>query len=105
MTVTDAVASALDELIARLPSDPLAQRQLQFDLGLAWVHHPVGMGGLDAPRSAQLDVNRRIREAGAAPMSARSGGGVGLAGPTMAVHGSPEINARLLRRAFTGEDG
>jgi alkylation response protein AidB-like acyl-CoA dehydrogenase len=38
-------------------------------------------------------------------MTAGAGGGVTLAGPTMAVHGSDELCGRLLRRAFTGEDG
>jgi alkylation response protein AidB-like acyl-CoA dehydrogenase len=105
MPRADPVSAALDALLAALPRDPIAQRGLQYDLGLAWVNHPVGRGGLGADRAAQLVVNRRLRDAGAASTSARTGGGVGLAGPTIAVHGSDELCARLLRRAFTGEDG
>ena len=101
----DAVRSALELFEATMTPDPIAQRGLQFDLGLAWVHHPVGRGGLGAERGLQLEVNRRVKEAGAAPVTARAGGGVGLAGPTMAVHGTDELCARLLRRSFTGDDG
>ncbi len=104
-SATDVVQAALDDLFASTASDPITQRGRQYDLGLAWVHHRVGCGGLGVSPSEQLEVNRRIREAGFAPVSARAGGGVGLAGPTIAAHGSDEICRRLLRRAFTGEDG
>jgi len=98
------VAAAIDAFLADVPADPLHQRGRLFDLGLAWVNHPVGRGGLDAPARLQLDVLRRIQDAGFAVPTAASGGGVALAGPTMAEHGSDEVCARLLRRSFTGED-
>ena len=103
-----AVADALDHLLASADPATTAQpefRGLQFDAGLAWVHHPVGRGGLGADPVEQLEVERRLSAAGAHTMTAGMGGGVILAGPTMAVHGSEELCARLLRRAFTGEDG
>ncbi|MET0459339.1 MAG: acyl-CoA dehydrogenase family protein [Ilumatobacteraceae bacterium] len=102
---TDEVAAAIDELLATMPDDPVAQRGRQYDLGLAWVHHSRGRGGLGAPPVRQLDVARRVQEAGFARVTVGAGGGVTLAGPTMAVHGSDELCGRLLRRAFTGEDG
>ena len=100
----DPVDAAIEELLASVPDDPREQRGRLFDLGLAWVHHPRGRGGLDAPRARQLDVVRRVQDPGIAAATLASGGGVVLAGPTMAVHGSDELCARLLRRSFTGED-
>jgi hypothetical protein len=35
-----------------------------YDAGLAWIHFPVGLGGLDGPRSLQPLANRIMREAG-----------------------------------------
>jgi alkylation response protein AidB-like acyl-CoA dehydrogenase len=87
-----------------LPDDPIEQRGRAYDLGLAWVHHPVGRGGLGVARNRQTDVLRRVQGAGVALPTLESGGGVSLAGPTMAVHGADELCERLLRRSFTGED-
>jgi alkylation response protein AidB-like acyl-CoA dehydrogenase len=100
----DPVDAAIEEMLADVPEDPIEQRGRLFDLGLAWVHHPRGRGGLGAPPVRQLDVVRRVQAQGIAAPTLESGGGVSLAGPTMAVHGSDELCARLLRRAFTGED-
>ena len=33
----------------------------RFDAGLAWVHYPAGLGGLDAPRSLQSVVDAGLR--------------------------------------------
>jgi alkylation response protein AidB-like acyl-CoA dehydrogenase len=104
LTMTDDVTSAIDTFLADVPADPTEQRGRLFDLGLAWVNHPVGRGGLDAPGRRQLDVLRRIQDQGLALPTLASGGGVALAGPTMAVHGSDDVCRRLLRRSFTGED-
>src|SRR4051794_2403834 len=103
-SMTTDVDDAIDAFLADVPTDPLEQRARLFDLGLAWVNHPVGRGGLDAPGRRQLDVIRRVQDAGYALPTLASGGGVALAGPTMAVHGSDALCARLLRRSFTGED-
>jgi alkylation response protein AidB-like acyl-CoA dehydrogenase len=102
--MTDEVTSAIDAFLADVPDDPIEQRGRLFDLGLAWVNHPVGRGGLDAPGRLQLDVMRRIQDQGLALPTLASGGGVALAGPTMAVHGSDDVCTRLLRRSYTGED-
>ncbi|MEA3056494.1 MAG: hypothetical protein QOD30_1926 [Actinomycetota bacterium] len=100
-----AVAAAIDEFLADVPDDPLDQRGRLYDLGLAWVHHQPGRGGLGAPRRLQGEVLRRIQSNGMAEPTLASGGGVALAGPTMAAHGDDQLCDRLLRRSFTGEDG
>lgn len=99
-----AVDAAIERMLAEAPADPIQQRGMLFDLGLAWVHHPVGRGGLGAPARKQLDVIRKVQDAGIASNTLAAGGGVTLSGPTMAVHGTDELCARLLRRSFTGED-
>jgi alkylation response protein AidB-like acyl-CoA dehydrogenase len=109
LVATDAGTVEIDlrlaELLADWPDDAVEQRALQFDLGLAWVHLPVGRGGLGMPPSLQARVNRRLAERGAAPVTAAMAIGLTLAGPTLATHGSDEQCDRLLRRAFTGQDG
>ena len=101
---TDEVDAAIDELLAAAPDDPLEQRGRLYDLGLAWVHHPRGRGGLGARPGASSTSSAGCRTPGIAVGTLAAGGGVTLAGPTMAVHGSDELCARLLRRSFTGED-
>ena len=93
-----AVGAAIEEFLANVPDDPLEQRGRLYDLGLAWVHHPRGRGGLDAPRRLQGEVLRRIQSQGYAEPTLASGGGVALAGPTMATHGDDQLCDRLLRR-------
>ncbi len=76
----------------------------QFDRGLAWISFPEGLGGLGLPPNLQRIVDRRVSEAGAAPMGAREFFGLTMAGPTVVTHGSDELRGRLLRRTFTGEE-
>lgn len=95
----------LDELLADPGTDRVEQRRRQYDLGLAWVHHRVGRGGLGADARLQLGIEMRLLDAGFTMLDAAMVVGVVLAGPTIAEHGSDELCERLLRRAFTGEDG
>ncbi len=79
-------------------------RGRQFDLGLAWVSFPEGSGGLGVRPDLQRIVDRRLSDAGVLSHVARVFFGLTMAGPTVVSHGSDEVKARLLRRAFTGED-
>jgi alkylation response protein AidB-like acyl-CoA dehydrogenase len=74
----------------------------QFDMGLAFVHFPVGHGGLGLPPRLQLVINRRITEAGL-PL-VRGSIGHGMAAPTIVAHGSEEQKRRFLRPLFTNEE-
>ncbi len=76
----------------------------QFDLGLAWVHHPEGLGGLGASRSLQEEVDRTLRRAGAPSNWLRNPIGIGMAAPTVLAHGSHEQRQRYLRPLFTCEE-
>ena len=85
-------------------ADPIEFRGRQYDLGLAWVHFPVGRGGLDLAPSHQRAIDARLRAAGAPPAGTPFFFGLTMAGPTIATHGTDEQCATLLRRIFTGED-
>ena len=101
------VAARLDQLLSEADprtTDPVEFRGRQYDLGLAWIHFPEGLGGLGLPPSHQRAVEDRLRAAGARSAGSREFFGLTMAGPTVVTHGSDEIRARLLRRMFTGED-
>ena len=101
------VDAALDSLLAECPpasTDPVVLRRRQFDLGLAWVHFPVGFGGLGLPPNVQRRIDQVLRAEGATPADHREFFGHTMAGPTMVTHGDDQLRERLLRRAFTGED-
>ncbi len=54
----------------------------QFDLGLAWVHFPVGRGGLGLGPKLQNVVNNRLAAAGAPSPYYRNPIGYGMGAPT-----------------------
>ncbi|GAA1168195.1 acyl-CoA dehydrogenase [Streptomyces hebeiensis] len=77
----------------------------RFDAGLAWVHYPPGLGGLDAPRSLQAVVDAELAAAGAPDNDPRRIGiGLGMAAPTILRFGTPEQKERFLRPLWTGEE-
>ncbi|MEU8527567.1 acyl-CoA dehydrogenase family protein [Streptomyces sp. NPDC048629] len=77
----------------------------RFDAGLAWVHYPVGLGGLGAPRALQAVVDAELTAAGAPDNDPRRIGiGLGMAAPTVLAYGSEDVKARFLRPLWTGEE-
>ena len=76
----------------------------QFDMGLAWVHFPVGHGGLGANPKFQKTVNECVYAAGAPNPMYRNPIGHGMCGPTVVEWGSEEQKKRYLRPLFTGEE-
>lgn len=77
----------------------------RFDAGLAWVHFPKGLGGLDAPRSLQAVVDAELTAAGAPDNDPRRIGiGLGMAAPTILKYGSQEVKERFLRPLWIGEE-
>src|SRR4051794_34241140 len=78
----------------------------RFDAGLAWVHFPAGLGGLDAPRALQAVVDAELAAAGAPDNDPRRIGiGLGMAAPTILAYGTPEQRARFLRPPWAGGGG
>ena len=76
----------------------------QFDRGLAWLHFPIGNGGLGLSPAAQLYVMRRLAKAGAPSAMGRNVIGYGMCAPTIVIHGTEEQKSRFLRPLFTGEE-
>lgn len=102
------IRTRVHDLIAR--HDPAASSQREFlghrfDAGLAWVHAPVGLGGLAASRALQRVVDDELDAAGAARLNAaRNPIGLGMGAPTVLAHGTNEQRERLLRPLWTGEE-
>jgi alkylation response protein AidB-like acyl-CoA dehydrogenase len=82
-------------------TDRTAFLEAVFDAGLAWVHHPPGAGGLGADPGLQPVVDETLRSAGAP--RPEPGIAMGMAAPTLAVHGTPEQCRRFLRPLYAGE--
>jgi alkylation response protein AidB-like acyl-CoA dehydrogenase len=86
-------------------TDRLDFLRARFDAGLAWVHFPVGLGGLDAPRTLQAVADAELNQAGAPTNEPRRIGiGLGMAAPTILRFGTTEQKSRFLRPLWTGEE-
>ncbi|HEX8780922.1 MAG TPA: acyl-CoA dehydrogenase family protein [Nocardioides sp.] len=86
-------------------TDRMEWLRARFDAGLAWVHFPEGLGGLDLPRSLQPEVDEAFAAAGAPDNRARANGiGLGMAAPTILAFGTDEQKQRFLRPLWTGEE-
>lgn len=109
-TETD-VADQLSELVKTFLAehDPVTTDRIEFlrarfDAGLAWVHFPVGRGGLGLPPGLQPEVDARFAEAGAPDNHPRINViGLGMAAPTLMAYGTEEQLDTFLRPLWTGE--
>jgi alkylation response protein AidB-like acyl-CoA dehydrogenase len=86
-------------------TDRLEFLRARFDAGLAWIHYPIGLGGLGAPRASQSIVEAALAK-GQAPDNdpRRIGIGLGMAAPTILGHGTDSQRRRFLRPLWTGEE-
>ncbi|MCW0215313.1 MAG: acyl-CoA dehydrogenase family protein [Pseudonocardia sp.] len=76
-----------------------------FDAGLAWVHFPVGQGGLGLSRGLQANADSILQDAGGPTPFALNPIGYGMAAPTLSEHTqTPERAAAWLRPLATTED-
>ena len=85
-------------------SDEQAFLAAQYDLGLAWVNFPPGLGGLGLSPRYQSTVNQRLAEVGAPNNFARNGIGVGMAAPVIEAFGTDAHKQRYLRPLFACEE-
>ncbi|GAB3562873.1 acyl-CoA dehydrogenase family protein [Amycolatopsis endophytica] len=107
LTADDLRARVADLLAAHPPAstERLEFLRARFDAGLAWVHYPAGLGGLDAPRELQNVVEAELAKAGAPDNNPRRIGiGLGMAAPTILRFGTEEQKKRYLRPLWTGEE-
>jgi alkylation response protein AidB-like acyl-CoA dehydrogenase len=107
-TDSERVDSLIDRLLESHPPADTDPRELwgaQYDLGLAWVWHPEGYGGLGLARKHQSHINRRLEEAGASTENRLANIiGIGMGGGVLIAHGTEEQKQRWLRPMFTTEE-
>jgi len=97
---------AIDELLAAHDPATTANvefRGARFDAGLAWVHFPLGFGGLGLKPELNRHIEKRCRDAGARSADPTTFF-MALAAPTIVTHGTDEQKHRFLRPMFTGEE-
>ncbi|MGD9792214.1 MAG: acyl-CoA dehydrogenase family protein [Acidimicrobiia bacterium] len=94
-----------EQLIAdHASADEVTFLGAQFDAGLAWVHWPVGHGGLGLAPAHQGTIDTMLEAAGCRYSWLRNPMGIGMVGPTIAAVGTEEQKTAYLRRIFTAED-
>jgi len=99
------VNDAVDGLLANhdpSATDERAFLESQYDSGLAWVHFPVGWGGLGVSPKLQKTVIERVARAGGPIGGARNPIGYGMCAPAVVTHGTDEQRG-LLRSLFSNE--
>lgn len=109
--VMDEVARDVDSRVESLLKDkPPGRTQAreflgeQFDRGLAWVHFPIGHGGLGLSSSMHGRVVAKLRDAKAPSPAWRNVIGYGMVAPTLVTHGTEDQIDRYLRPLFTCEE-
>ena len=101
------VDRAISALLAEHPPEELGAVEFlgaAFDAGLAWIHFPPGLGGLGLSSGLHEHVYNTLTAAGAPDYISATPIGFGMAGPTIASHGTAEQIDRHLRPIFTGEE-
>lgn len=77
-------------------------RGAQFDLGLAWIDFPLGLGGLGLDSSLQRLVLTRLARAHAPLPFDHSPVSYAMAGPVIERYGTPQQKQAWLRPVFSG---
>ncbi|MFC7502750.1 acyl-CoA dehydrogenase family protein [Nocardioides sp. CPCC 206347] len=86
-------------------TDRLEFLRARYDEGLAWVHHPIGRGGLGLAQELQSEADRLFVEAGGPDNKpGRNVIGLGMAAPTILAFGTEDQKDRFLRPLWTGEE-
>lgn len=101
------ISDLVDELLAKFPPTSTPAVKFlgeQFDRGLAWVHFPIGLGGLGASPKHQKIVNEKVNAANGPNAYARNPIGYGMCGPTVVEWGTDAQKKKYLRPLFTGEE-
>ncbi len=99
------VAEACDRLLTECPPQSCSERQFleaQFDAGLAWVHFPLGNGGLGVSPGLQREVISALSAQGAPIGGMKNPIGYGMCAPAVEVHGTDE-QKKMLRSLFSNE--
>jgi alkylation response protein AidB-like acyl-CoA dehydrogenase len=106
-TLDPLIANRLEQLLGAYPpasTNTTTFFGARFDAGLAWVHYPLGCGGLGVDPEQQRLVVEALDAAGAPSNFPLNPIGLGMCGPTIVQHGTETQKQRHLRRLFTCED-
>ena len=86
--------------------DSVTFRRAQYEHGLAWVHFPVGCGGLGlSPKMNVIvldEISKHSKVVHHDPPAATIG--IGMGAPTVLTYGSEEMKRTLLPKIFSGEE-
>ncbi|MEV0586126.1 acyl-CoA dehydrogenase family protein [Nonomuraea sp. NPDC050310] len=91
------------KFLENAPSDRLEYLRARFDAGLAWVHFPVGLGGLGLSRELQPEIEAALSGHPQPDFGVQTIG-LGMAAPTILAFGTEEQKRRFLRPLYTGEE-
>jgi alkylation response protein AidB-like acyl-CoA dehydrogenase len=99
------VRALLDEVHPeQVASQPF--REKQYEHGLAWVHFPVGYGGLGlSPKMNQVvhdEITQHSKVVHNDPPASIIG--IGMGAPVVLTYGSDEMKRRMLPKIFSGEE-
>lgn len=98
----------IDRLISEHWGDGTSEQEFRgatFDAGLAWVHFPVGHGGLGLSQRWHAYVGQEFERRGVpGPDMRRNTIGLSMAAPTIVAFGSEDQKRRTLRRIYTSDD-
>lgn len=100
------VDAAIAKLLRDHPpelTDPETFLHAQYAAGLAWVHFPVGLGGLGLPRELQAHVFQRLDAAGAPNAQTPNRLAYAMGAPTVLRWGNREQQQHFLPSIFTGQ--
>ena len=106
VTVEDRVDTLTRRLLAEHPPEVTDRGPFlaaQYDAGLTWVHHPVGLGGIGGERDDQRRVFDLLTAAGAPNLRVESRLAYSMGAPSVMAWGTPEQQDRYLRLVATGE--
>ena len=99
------VAEACDRLLTECPPPTCSEQEFleaQFDAGLAWVHFPLGNGGLGVSPGLQREVISALSSQGAPIGGMKNPIGYGMCAPAVEVHGTDQ-QKEMLRSLFYNE--
>jgi alkylation response protein AidB-like acyl-CoA dehydrogenase len=99
------VHALLDEVHPE-KSDSVTFRRAQYEHGLAWVHFPVGYGGLGLPPRMNTtvfeEINKNSKVYHHDPPACIIG--IGMGAPVVLTYGSEEMKRSMLPKIFSGEE-
>src|SRR5258708_39523347 len=101
------VDELVDSLLADFPPGSTPTQEFlgqQFDRGLAWLHFPVGSGGLGLTPRDQQRAQSRLHAGGAPVAGVRNPIGYGMCAPPLATPRTPQPKERVPRPPLTNRE-